>query len=310
MTHCWTAPTGLEEAVAVLAADAEARPVAGGTDLVVAARQGRRSLPDSLVAIHLIPELAGQRLADDGALLLGALTSHAWLATAEEVRSGWTALADAAAIVGSPATRGTGTIGGNLMNASPAAETVGPLVVAGAVVTLASRAGSREIAVADLATGPGRTAARADELLVRVRVPALPAGSGSAYVRLEYRGAMEIAVVGATAVLVLEGGSGGKGAGGIREARIALTAVAPTVVRAPAAEALLAGRAPDSAALREAGEAAARSADPIGDVRASAGYRDAMIRVVVTRALAAAARRAAGEPIPIPASRWAHGQRV
>jgi len=308
MNQRWAAPTTLEDALAVLATDAEARPVAGGTDLVVAARQGRRWLPDSLVAIDRIPELDGQRLADDGALLLGALTSHAWLAMAQDVRRGWTALADAAAIVGSPATRGTGTLGGNLMNASPAAETVGPLVVAGAVATLRSRAGSRAIAVADLATGPGRAAARADELLSSVRVPALPARSGSAYVRLEYRGAMEIAVVGATAVVVL--GRSAEDAANIREARIALTAVAPTIVRAAAAEALLAGRAPDGVAFRDAGEAAARAASPIGDVRASALYREAMIRVVVVRALAAAARRAAGELIPIPASRWAHGQQV
>jgi CO/xanthine dehydrogenase FAD-binding subunit len=306
MTHRWAAPTALDDALAVLAADDAARPVAGGTDLVVAARQGRRSLPDSIVAIDRIPELAGQRSGDDGALLLGALTSHEWLASADEVRRGWTALADAAAIVGSPATRGTGTLGGNVMNASPAADTVGPLIVAGAVATLRSEAGPREIAVADLATGPGVTAARADELLTHVRVPPLPAGSGSAYVRLEYRAAMEIAVVGATAVVVLEGPT--DGAGSIREARIALTAVAPTIIRASAAEALLVGRAADGAAFREAGEAAAQGASPISDVRASADYRRAMIQVVVARALGAAARRAAGEPIPVPASRWAHGQ--
>jgi CO/xanthine dehydrogenase FAD-binding subunit len=306
MTHRWAAPTALDDALAVLAADAAARPVAGGTDLVVAARQGRRSLPDSIVAIDRIPELAAQRSGDDGALLLGTLTSHAWLASAEEVRRGWTALADAAAIVGSPATRGTGTLGGNVMNASPAADTVGPLIVAGAVATLRSQAGPREIAVADLATGPGVTAARADELLTHVRVPPLPERSGSAYVRLEYRAAMEIAVVGATAVVVLEGST--KGAGGIHEARIALTAVAPTIIRASAAEALLVGRAADGAAFREAGVAAAQDASPISDVRASADYRRAMIQVVVARALGAAARRAAGEPIPVPASRWAHGQ--
>ena len=306
MTHRWAAPTALDDALAVLAADAAARPVAGGTDLVVAARQGRRSLPDSIVAIDRIPELAGQRLDDEGALLLGALTSHAWLASAEEVRRGWTALADAAAIVGSPATRGTGTLGGNVMNASPAAETVGPLIVAGAVAILRSEAGPREIAVADLATGPGVTSARTDELLTHIRIPPLPARSGSAYVRLEYRAAMEIAVVGAAAVVVLEGWT--EGANSIREARIALTAVAPTIIRASAAEALLVGRAADGAAFREAGDAAAQGASPISDVRASAEYRRAMIQVVVARALGAAARRAAGEPIPVPASRWAHGQ--
>jgi CO/xanthine dehydrogenase FAD-binding subunit len=307
MTHRWAAPMALDDALAILAADAAARPIAGGTDLVVAARQGRRPLPDSIVAIDRIPELAGQRSGNDGALLLGSLTSHAWLASAEEVRSGWTALADAAAIVGSPATRGTGTLGGNVMNASPAADTVGPLIVAGAVATLrSSQDGPREIAVADLATGPGVTVARTDELLTHVRVPPLPAGSGSAYVRLEYRAAMEIAVVGATAVVVLRGQT--EGATGIREARIALTAVAPTIIRASAAEALLVGRAADGAAFREAGDAAARDASPISDVRASVEYRRAMIQVVVARALGAAARRAAGEPIPVPASRWAHGQ--
>jgi CO/xanthine dehydrogenase FAD-binding subunit len=311
MTHRWAAPTVLADALAILASDAEARPLAGGTDLVVAARQGRRPLPDSLLAIERIAELAGQRLADDGALVLGALTSHAWLASAEEVMRGWTALADAAAIVGSPATRGTGTLGGNLMNASPAAETAGPLIVAGAVATLRSQAGSREIAVADLATGPGLTAARADELLTEVRVPPFPGGAGSAYVRLEYRAAMEIAVVGATAVVVLDGSSGAADqADRIGEARIALTAAAPTIVRAPAAEAFLTGRAPDRDALAGAGAAAVESASPIGDVRASADYRRAMIQVVVARALAAAARRARGESIPIPASRWAHGQEL
>jgi len=105
MTHRWAAPTALDDALAVLAADAGARPVAGGTDLVVGARQGRRALPDSLVGIHAISELDGQRLGDDGALVLGALTSHAWLASAEVVRGGWTALADAAAIVGSERAR-------------------------------------------------------------------------------------------------------------------------------------------------------------------------------------------------------------
>ena len=303
MTATFAAPTDLEEALALLAQDQAARPVAGGTDLVVAARQGRRPLPDSIVAIDRIAELGGHGVVD-GALVLGALTPHDWLATSDEVRAGWTALADAAAIVGSPATRGTGTIGGNLMNASPAAETTAPLVVFGAEVTLrAAGGGSRTVPVAELATGPGRTIAPAGELLAEVRVPAAAAGSGSAYIRLEYRRAMEIAIVGAAALVTIANGVVG-------DVRIALTAVAATVVRAPEAEVALRGRAPSAETFAAAGSAAASAgaASPIDDVRASAEYRRAMLQVVVARVLAVAAARAGGESIPVPASRWIDGR--
>jgi CO/xanthine dehydrogenase FAD-binding subunit len=307
VTTRFATPTTLSEALEVLASDVAARPVAGGTDLVVAARQGRRPLPESIVAIHRIAELATTNVTPDE-LVMGALTSHAWLARCSDVRTAWTALADASAIVGSPATRGTGTVGGNLMNASPAAETTAPLVVFGARATLARRDGSRRtVDVADLATGPGRTVAEPGELLVDVGVPRPPSGSGSAYIRLEYRRAMEIAVVGA-AVLVTLDASGSTGA--ITSARIALTAVAPTVVEASAAAAGLTGSTGDAEACRAAGRIAATGASPIDDVRASAEYRRAMIEVVVARTVAAAVARARGDEVPIPASRWAPGRAV
>jgi CO/xanthine dehydrogenase FAD-binding subunit len=298
----FTSPASLDEALAALAADADARAVAGGTDLVVASRQGRRSLPPSVVAIDRIAELRGQRV-DDSGLTLGALTSHAWLAASDDVRSGWTALADASAIVGSPATRGTGTLGGNLVNASPAAETTAPLVVFGASVTLASSAGRREVGVAELATGPGRTVLAPEELLVSVTVPRFAPRTGSAYIRLEYRQAMEIAVVGAAVLVTVDGGR-------IVDARIALTAVAPTIVRASAAEAALAGAFVDAVDGAAFGDLVAGAARPIGDVRASQDYRSAMVAVVARRALAAASLRAGGGVVPVPASRWAHGQEV
>ncbi|HEX2754414.1 MAG TPA: FAD binding domain-containing protein [Candidatus Limnocylindrales bacterium] len=304
MTSRFAAPATLEAALAILAADGAARPVAGGTDLVVAARQGRKDLPESIVAIDRITELARHEVVD-GVLVLGALTSHDWLAGSPDVGSAWSALADASAIVGSPATRATGTIGGNLMNASPAAETTAPLVVLDAAVTLQAAGGaSRAVAVEDLATGPGRTVAGAGELLTGVAVPPTAAGSGSAYIRLEYRRAMEIAVVGAAALVTLTGD------GRIAAARVALTAVAPTIVRAPEAEAALIGATADPATFRIAAAAAAAAARPIDDVRASADYRRAMLVVVVARTLAAAAARARGQSIPIPASRWAPGQEV
>lgn len=298
----FVAVSTLDEALAALAADPEARPVAGGTDLVVASRQGRKPLPPTIVAIDRIAELGGQQVGAGG-LTLGALTSHAWLAASAEVRSAWTALADASAIVGSPATRGTGTIGGNLVNASPAAEATAPLVVFGASVTMAGPGGRREVAVADLATGPGRTVLAPGELLVSVSVPRPAAGSGSAYVRLEYRQAMEIAVVGAAVLVTVDGGR-------IADARIALTAVAPTIVRATAAEAALQGAMIEAIDGTAVGAHVADAARPIGDVRASEEYRRAMVAVVARRALAAAVIRATGGDVPVPASRWAHGQEV
>jgi CO/xanthine dehydrogenase FAD-binding subunit len=304
MTERFAAPTTIEAALRLLASDDAARPIAGGTDLVVADRQGRKPLPTSIVAIDRIATLARHEVVD-GALVVGALVSHDWLGTSPLVVADWTALADAAAIVGSPATRATGTVGGNLMNASPAAETTGPLVVFEATVTLVAADGTaRSVPVADLATGPGRTVASQGELLTEVTVPAPEAGSGSAYIRLEYRRAMEIAVVGAAALVTLNGD------GRIAAARVALTAVAPTIVRAPDAEAALVGMTADAATFRAAAEAAAAAARPIDDVRASADYRRAMLVVVVARTLVAAAARARAESIPVPASRWASGQAV
>ncbi len=224
--------SSVEEAVLALAGGA--RAVAGGTDLVVGARSGKTAMPGSLVAIHRLAELAGVEALADGGIRFGALASHAAIAANDNVRARFTALADACAIVGSHATRAQGTIGGNLMNASPAMETGGPLLCLGASVTLRGPAGTRWVAVDDLWAGPGATTAHGDELLVTIDVPAPAAGTGSAYVRLEYRRQMEIAVVGATAVVTVTDGS-------VADARVAMTALSPTIRRVPEAEAALAG---------------------------------------------------------------------
>ena len=284
--------TTVDEALSALANGA--RPVAGGTDLVVGARQGKAPLPESLVAIHRVVELAGIAEANGG-LRLGALASHAEIASYPAVVERFTALADASAIVGSHATRAHGTLGGNLMNASPAMETGGPLMCLDATVTLRSGRGTRTVAVADLFAGPGATTANDDELLVAVDVPAPAAGTGSAYVRLEYRRQMEIAVVGATAVVVVEGTT-------VSDARIAITALAPTIRRVPSAEAALAGSDGGETAVAAAARAAAAAAAPISDVRASERYRRAMAEVIAGRAVGFALARARGEAVPVPAS--------
>ena len=287
----FSAPTALADALTATAAGY--RPVAGGTDLVVGARQGKWSLPDDLVALDRIAELRGIEATADG-LRIGATTSHADLAAYPAIRERWTAIADAASIVGSPATRHVGTLGGNLANASPAAETSGPLLCFDAQLELRSTSGRRRIALADLFTGPGRTNVASNELIVAVEVPQLE-GSGSCYVRLEFRRQMEIAVVGATAVVRLDGDV-------VRDARIAITALAPTVRRVAAAESSLVGTDGGPAAAAEAGRLAGEAATPISDVRASLDYRTAMAAVVVRRAITGAIRRARGETVPIPAS--------
>jgi len=285
VTSFTTART-VDDAVAAVAAGA--RPVAGGTDLVVGARSGKTTLPGSIVAIHRLAELHGIELLDDGGLRVGTLASHAEIAASEDVRARFSALADACAIVGSHATRAQGTIGGNLMNASPAMETGGPLVCFGATATLRSPSGTRWVAVADLWAGPGKTTAHADELLVAVDVPAPAAGTGSAYLRLEYRRQMEIAVVGATAVVTVVDGT-------VTDARIAMTALSPTIRRVPEAEAALAGSDGGEGAIEAAGAAVAAAATPISDVRGSADYRRAMAAVIARRAIASALSRARRE---------------
>jgi CO/xanthine dehydrogenase FAD-binding subunit len=280
----FVAAESVEDALQALADGA--RPVAGGTDLVVGARQGKAALPERLVSIHRLAELRGIEEANGG-LRLGALVTHEDLATHPVVVERFSALSDAAAIVGSHATRAQGTLGGNLMNASPAMETGGPLLCFDATVTLRSAEGSRSLPVAELFAGPGQTTAEPGELLVAVELPAQPAGSGSSYLRLEYRRQMEIAVVGAAASVAVDGGR-------VSAAKVAITALAPTIRLVPAAEQALVGSDGGSDAVEAAARAAAEASEPISDVRASADYRRAMAAVIARRAIETALERARG----------------
>jgi CO/xanthine dehydrogenase FAD-binding subunit len=297
MSPSFTSASTLDDALAAVASGA--RPVAGGTDLVVGARQGKAPLPEDIVAIDRIDGLRSLEVSDAG-LRLGTLATHGDIVANADIRNRFTALADASAIVGSHATRAQGTIGGNVMNASPAMDTGGPLLCFDATVRLRSATGERTIGLDELWTGPGKTSAAPDELLVGVDLPAPPPGTGSCYVRLEYRRQMEIAVVGVAAMVALGGGS-------VTHARIALTALTPTIRRVPEAEAALVGTPADADAVNAGARAAAASATPISDVRGSAEYRRAMAEVMATRAIAAALTRARGGSVPIPASPAMYG---
>jgi CO/xanthine dehydrogenase FAD-binding subunit len=294
----YAAAGSVDEALQALAAGA--RPIAGGTDLVVGSRSGKAPLPGSLVAIHRLASELRHIDERDGALVLGALATHADIVASAAIRDRFTALADASAIVGSHATRTVGTIGGNVMNASPAMETGGPLICFDAVATLRSAGGQREVPLGELFTGPGRTTASADELLTEVTVPAPAAGTGSCYARLEYRRQMEIAIVGATAVVTLDGGT-------VSDARVAITALAPTIHRVADAESALTGSDGGSDAVAAAANAAAAASSPISDVRGTADYRRAMAAVIARRAISTALARVRGEQFPIPASPALHG---
>lgn len=281
----------LDQALQLVASGA--RPIAGGSDLVVGARHGKAPLPMQLVAIDRVDELKGLASVDGG-LRIGAGTNHATLETDPLVVGGYTALADGSALVGSPATRNVGTIGGNVMNASPAMDTGAPLVVLGATVDLASATARRTIDIAALWAGPGRHTAAADELCVAINLPAPAPRSGSAYVRLEYRRAMEIAVVGAAASVTCAAD------GSITAVRVALTAVAPTIIEVTG---LSGGSVADVAA--HTASAAAAQASPISDVRASDAYRRHVVGVLAGRAVVIAAARAVGTSVEVPANRSA-----
>jgi CO/xanthine dehydrogenase FAD-binding subunit len=298
MNATYMAALSLEDALESVAAGA--RPIAGGTDLVVGARHGKAPLPDALCAIHRVAELAGIREEADG-IVLGALASHAAITAHPVIRQRFSGLADASAIVGSHATRNTGTIGGNVMNGSPAMDTGAPLLCSGAIVSLASVCGSRDVPLGELFVGPGKTSAQADELLTSILLPRPAAGTGSSYVRLEYRRQMEIAIVGVACQLT----RGDDGT--ISDSRIAITALAPTIHRVPDAEQLLDGTDGGAAAVHAVAEAVAAASRPISDVRGSDRYRRAMAAVIARRAIGVALARAAGGTVQIPASEASFG---
>lgn len=272
-------PTSVEEAVQLLAAaDGSARLLAGGTDLLIDMKLGR-ARPPELVNLKRIPGLDGIEPVAGGARI-GALARVSAIAASALVRERWPALWQASGHLGSQPVRNLATIGGNLGRGSPAGDMTPPLIVHGALVEVAGRAGTRTLPVEDLHVGPGVTCLAADEIITAVVLPDPGPGTGSAYRKLGKRGGgWDIALVGVAAGIVLGA------AGDVTDARIALASVAPTTLRARAAEAVLIGSAPSEERLAQAAAAAAEEARPISDVRATAAYRRSLVRVMALRAL-------------------------
>ena len=229
--------------------------LAGGTDLIIQMRRGTRR-PPHLVSLHRISGL--DRVDANGAVTLGALVTHRTLERHPAFQGRLRALVEGAEVVGGHQIRNVATVGGNIVNASPAADVVPVLLALDATVTCLDPGGERTLPLDGFLLGPGRTARRPGELLTAVRFPALPAHSATAFLKAGRRKAMEISVVCVAARLTLD-----EAGERCLEARIALGAVAPTTWRARAAERALEGRAPTRDALREAGRLAAAECRPI-----------------------------------------------
>ncbi len=252
--------------------------LAGGTDLLVNMKH-KTARPRALVGLEAVP---GLDMVDDtaGGLLLGPMLTASTLNKSAMVRAKAGALALGAGALGSPQVRNRATVGGNLCNARPAADMCVPLLALGASALLSSRAGRREVPLPEFFLGPGRTVRQPQEILVAVKVPVAQGPSGSGYQKLGLRKALEIALVNVAACLTLE--TDGQT---IREARVALGAVAPTPILAPGAAMVLKGRKGSPELWAQAGAAAAVDARPIDDHRGSADFRRQMVAVLTSRAL-------------------------
>jgi carbon-monoxide dehydrogenase medium subunit len=283
----YAAPKTVAEAVALLAERSDrARPLAGGTDLIVQVREGRRDL-DLMIDVKHIAELNELAYDPKQGLRLGAAVPCWRIVEHPDLAKVYPGLIDAVQLIGGTQIQSRASVGGNLCNASPAADAVPALIAAEAVCILAGPDGRRELPVEAFCIGPGRTALRRGELLVGLHLPPPPPHAGSAYLRFIPRNEMDIAVVGVGVSVALDS----RRTQCVR-ARVALAAVAPTPLLVPAAGAKLVGTNLTEADLTSAATAAQAAAQPISDLRGDADYRRHLVGVLVPRALRLALARA------------------
>lgn len=273
----------LEDAIAARA-NPHAFVLAGGTDLIAQMKAGHKT-PTSVVDIKSVPEMRRLETDADNALVIGAAVNATTLASNSIVRAHHGAVHDAVQLIGSLQIQNRASLGGNICNAAPSADAVPPLIVDAATALIAGPDGTRTLPLEELFTGPGRTSLAGGELLVSIALPKPAARSASAYLRFTPRREMDIAIVGVAARIDLDANDR------ISGARIALASVAPTPIRAPAAEAALVGAALTPDAFAAAATAAQSDASPISDTRASAEYRRELVAVLTRRALNQCASR-------------------
>lgn len=274
------APETMEQACDCLSKPSSL-PVAGCTDVLPQIRQGRLKA-ERLVDLSRIKNLDFITEAN-GMLRIGALATFEQIRTHPLVVIGAPALVQAAASVGCQQTRNRGTLGGNLGNASPAGDSLPPLLVHQAVLSLSSLKSERRIALDEFLLGPGKTALQPGEIIHQVEIETLTQRAGSIFLKLGNRQGMAVSVASVAVYLAFERD------GSVSQARIALGAVAPTAIRCPEAEAILARQPITLARSQEAGRIAAQTCQPIDDLRASADYRRHAVQTLVKRAISALA---------------------
>ncbi len=281
----YEAPKTLEAAVSLLAGTSgQARVLAGGTDLLIQMRGGRVD-PELLVDIKGIPEMTSI-VAESGVFRFGAAVPCMALVENEAFANAWPGVIDGANLIGSIQVRGRATVGGNLCNASPAADTVPALIAAGAAASIAGPNGRREVPVENIATGPGKTSLARGEIVASILLPRRPPRSGDAYLRFIPRTEMDIAVVGVGVNLTLDD------AGVCSQARVSLGAVAERALLVPEAAATLIGTRIDAAALKNLAAAVSAACRPIDDKRGTKVYRIKVAGVMARRAAQIAFDRA------------------
>ncbi len=281
------APDTLDAAIGLLfSAEGTARVLAGGTDLLVQLRASMVE-PDLVVDIKRI-EGMGAIIEEDGGFRVGAAVSGAMLGEHDGVKAVWPGVVEATELIGSTQIQGRATMIGNLCNGSPAADSVPAMIAAGATVRIAGPDGSRDAAVEEIVTGPGKTSLKKGEIIASVFLPAPAPRSGDAYLRFIPRTEMDIAVVGAGVALTLDEGSK------VTAARFALGAVAPTALLVEDCAKAIVGTTLDDAALDNLAAAASAACIPIDDKRGTIAYRTKVAGVLARRAALIAKERSGG----------------
>ena len=279
-TPAYIAPETLEDALSIKSrSGAGARVIAGGTDLILRMRD-RVFEPEVLVDLQRVSLDA--IASDEHEMRIGPYVTHSRILADTGVATLFPALTESCRHFAGPPIRNRGTIGGNIVNASPAADLVPPLMAYDARIVLRSISGQRELALADFFTGPGATVMEPDEILTEIILPLMPARTASCFIKLGHRRSMAISIVNLCARL-------SRGADGtLAAAKIVLGSVAPTPVHAVSAEEFLAGKKLSADQIAGAAQLASDDISPISDVRASGSYRRQMTKVLVRRALTSA----------------------
>jgi carbon-monoxide dehydrogenase medium subunit len=281
MWHNYINATSADEVVKILAEKGErARIVAGATDLILELERGVRTGIETLIDVTRIPNLDRISLDEDDVIHLGPLVTHNDCAASRLIRERAYPLARAAWEVGAPQIRNRGTIAGNLITASPANDTITPLMAQHARVTLLSVRGERTIPLKDFYTGVRKTVMQPDEMLVDISIAAMNSTQRGAFVKLALRRAQAISVINVAVILDIKADT-------VKSASITLGAVAPTIIHAEEAETFLARKKLNDRNIAKAAELTRDASMPIDDIRGSAAYRKEMVRVCTQRALQA-----------------------